>query len=143
MGKVYEEKINIFADSDILLDILLKREPFYVSAINMFEAAKSGELNVYASAVCFTNIFYVLRRIAGNQKTKYAIKLLLDNINILSEDEKIVKAALDSDFSDFEDAMQYYTAKKFNMKFIITRNIKDFKVKDIPVMTADDFLKSL
>jgi hypothetical protein len=63
-------------------------------------------------------------------------------VNVSTVDEKIIDLALQSVFSDFEDAIQYFTAIQNNIPVILTRNLKDYKSSAIPVMTADDFLKA-
>jgi predicted nucleic acid-binding protein len=65
---------------------------------------------------------------------------LLVYVDILSVDSDIIRLALNSIFKDFEDAVQYYTSIKNNLDIILTRNIKDYKSTDIPVMTPDEFL---
>ncbi len=135
------ELFKVFLDSDILLDVLMKREPFYLSATNIIELSNKREIVSFVSSSCYANVFYVLRRFSNSEKAKSAIKALSNFLNILTVDSRIIQMALDSDLRDFEDAIQYFTAKSHNLKYIITRNIKDYRIDDISVMTAEDFLK--
>ncbi|MCL2008736.1 MAG: PIN domain-containing protein [Treponema sp.] len=132
---------SLFLDSDIIIDLLAKREPFYEFAAKIFTLAYEKKLKLYTSPVVLSNLFYVLRKIKGYNKTERLIKNLRLVISILPIDEKIVDLTLNSNFSDFEDGLQYHTAKEHSIFSLITRNKKDYKVKDIIVQTAEEFLK--
>jgi len=77
---------------------------------------------------------------SSKAKSKKAIKSLRKKLVILTMDEKIVDAALESDFSDFEDAMQYFAAEKNGIDFIITRNKNDYAKGGIKVITAREYM---
>jgi predicted nucleic acid-binding protein len=131
---------NIFLDSDIILDLLLQRYPHDISISLVFEKAKSNKLKLFTSSVCITNVYYILRKNRTNSEVKNMLNKLLVYVDILSVDSDIIRLALNSFFKDFEDAVQYYTSIKNNLDIILTRNIKDYKSTDIPVMTPDEFL---
>ena len=65
----------------------------------------------------------------------------MQNVKLLSLESDVVNKALDSNFEDFEDAIQHLIAKRYNCEAIITRNIRDYKHSDIPVFTPDQYLK--
>jgi len=134
---------RIFVDTDVILDFLMKREPFHLASAGIFELAKNGEVALAASASCFTDIFYIFRKIAGNDKAKQAINLLLIYVEVLEVNSNIIKKSTESLFEDFEDAVQYFTALNSKMDVLLTRNITDYVLDDIPVMKPDEFLKSL
>jgi len=131
---------SLFIDSDVLLDLLLKREPFYFyTQILLLETTqKSIQLNT--SALVISNIHYVLSRSIGSKTSRIKIKELLQAIKVLSFEGDIVDKALDSNFEDFEDAIQHLIAKRYNCEAIITRNIRDFKHSDIPVFKPEQYL---
>lgn len=79
----------------------------------------------------------------GEKAARAPIKLLSDNLRIIAEDEQVVAQAIVSDFADFEDAVQYYSAANAKADAIITRNIKDYKHATLPVLTAEQFLRSI
>lgn len=89
------------------------------------------------------NIHYFTRKALGENAARQAIKVLSERLDIINEDKRIVDQAILSDFSDFEDAVQYYAAESANADVIITRNLTDYKQSDIPVLTATQFLKTL
>lgn len=142
MAETHEIK-NVFLDTDVILDFIMKREPFHLASGSIFEMAKHDEVRLNVSASCFTNIFYIFRKIAGNEKAKHAISSLLIFINVLEVNSYIVKTAVESPFNDFEDAVQYFTATNNQIDILITRNISDYILDDIPVMTPDEFLKTI
>lgn len=132
---------KVFADTDISLDLLSERQPFYKAASRLFTLADRGELKIYVSSLTFSNLHYVLR----GENTVVASRRILNNfrilVTVLTVDEKIIDLALQSLFKDFEDAIQYFTAIQNNIPVILTRNLKDYSSSSVPVMTADDFLK--
>lgn len=142
MGKTPEVK-KIFLDTDVILDLIMEREPHHISSAMIFELAKQKEIMLHTSAVCFTNIFYIFRKIASANKAKTVINSLLLYISILDVNSYIVTSSLNSKFNDFEDAVQYFTAVNGNMNIFITRNISDYVMNDIPVMTPKEFLNTL
>jgi predicted nucleic acid-binding protein len=132
---------KIFVDSDVILDLLAKRELFYDAAAKIFTLAYEKKIELYTTAVVMANVFYILRKIKGIDETKRQLKNLRLLVNILSVSENIVDMALNSKFSDFEDGLQYFTAKEHNMLTIVTRNTGDYKVKDMTIQTSEEYLK--
>jgi predicted nucleic acid-binding protein len=131
---------RLFVDTDIILDLLTKREPFYIHSAILFTLIESGKFRAFVSSLIFSNLFYILRKENTRDKTIEILTKLKSLVTILPVDKKIIESALQSGFKDFEDAIQYYTAKGGKSDFIITRNIKDFKLSDIDVISAEDFL---
>ena len=133
---------KIYIDSDIILDVLARREYFFEFAAKIFDLGYENKLELYTSAVVLANVFYLLRKKYGIDKSKALLKKLRLILNVLPVDGKTVDYALDSKFNDFEDGLQYFSAKENGIPVIITRNIKDYKVNDISVQTAEEFLKT-
>lgn len=132
---------KLFVDTDIILDLLAKREPHYKYAAAIFSLEDQREIKLFVSSLSFANLNYILSKQynANNARKKLiAFKTLT---TVLAVNDKIVELALASDFKDFEDGLQYYTATENNISKLITRNLKDFKTADIIVMTAEQFLK--
>ncbi|WP_259066337.1 type II toxin-antitoxin system VapC family toxin [Mucilaginibacter sp. X4EP1] len=134
---------SIFIDSDVLLDILLDRRPFYDWAMGVFLLVDEKKFLGYTSVHSLLNIHYLAKKRTGEKSARSSIKLLTSKLKIITEDISIVDKAIESDFSDFEDAVQYYAAMSVNADFIVTRNIKDYKQSTIPVLTAEQFLRTL
>ena len=132
---------RIFVDSDIILDVLAKRGKFYIHAAKLFTLLDKGEVSGFTSPIIFANIHYILRKQKSKEFALRSLRKLKSFVSILPIDEKIIEQALDSKFRDFEDAIQYHTAKSYEINFIITRNKKHYKQSKISVCTAEEYLK--
>lgn len=132
---------RVFVDTDIILDMLSNREPFYIHSAELFSAADKGEINVCVSSLAFTNLNYILSKQYSTDQAKKKLLKFKTIVTVLAVTDKIIELALASDFKDFEDAVQYFTAIENNIKLLLTRNLKDYKSAGIPIMTAEQFLK--
>lgn len=135
--------IELFIDSDIILDLLAQREPHYIHAARLFTLIDQNEVIAYTSPLIFANLHYLLKKQTSNLLALKSLRKLKTLINILSIDEKVIELSLNSEFNDFEDAIQYFTAVNNGITLIITRNKTDYKRSKIDVLTAEEFLKSL
>lgn len=134
---------KLLIDTNIALDLLAKREPFYKSAAQVFSLADKHKIKLTISSLTFTNTNYVLSRLKSPKEAREILRKFKILVKILSLNEKIVALALnDESFQDFEDGLQYYTAIENNQDIIITRDLRDFKHAKIPVMTAEEYLTS-
>lgn len=132
---------KLLVDTNIVIDLLSKREEFFQEAQELFTLADNNKVELYVSALTFANIHYLLskyQKLDDARKTLIRFKVL---VKVSPLDDKIVELALVSDFKDFEDAIQYHTALENEIDIIITRNKKDFKNSKLPVMTAKEYLK--
>jgi len=133
-------KQTVFVDTDIILDLLARREPFYLSAARLFAHVERGTITACVSSLTFANLYYILRKATSSAMAVQALKKFRQLVTVLPVDDKIIVRALDSGFSDFEDAIQYHVALQKNISCIITRNIKDYRKSTIIVCTAEEFL---
>lgn len=132
---------SIFLDSDVLLDFLEGREPFFKNAADVIQLIATGEIKGFTSPIIVANIYYLLRKKHGDAQTRAVLQALTSYIRILPVEEVVVKAALQSDFTDFEDALQHEAALiSGKVEVILTRNLKDYKKAKLPVMTPEGFL---
>jgi len=132
---------HLFVDSDILLDLLLNRDPFHPQLLLL--EATNREIRLSTSALVIANINYILAKQVGAANSRTKIKELIKTVKVLSFEAEVIDVALDSAFSDFEDSIQNIIAVRNNCDAIITRNIKDYKQATIPVLTAEQFLRTL
>ena len=129
-----------FVDTDVILDLLTRQVPhFHFSAV-LFSLAEMGKFELYTSPTVMVNTFYILRKHLGNEAAKNALRKLRIILHVIDSSEKVLDLALNSNFSDFEDAIQYYTALNAGIQAIITRNLKDYKTAEILVQTPEMFL---
>ena len=133
---------KILVDTNIILDLLAKRALFFAEAQQLFTLADKNKVKLYVSSLTIANTYYVLSQSLKIQDARKIIRKFKILVSVLAVDEKIIDLALDSEFIDFEDAIQYYAAAENGVDLIITRNLKDFKPSIIPVLTAKDYLTS-
>ncbi len=133
--------MKILIDTNICLDFITGRRPFFSDAKQLFEKLENSSLTAFASPDSFSNIFYILRKDYQQRKIIVKLKELRKLIFVGILSEKIIDLALDSGWKDFEDALQYYCAKENNCNAIITRNNKDFSKSALPVFTPLEFLE--
>lgn len=133
---------RILIDTDVILDFFFDRQPFSENAARIFSLCESKEIKGYITPVIISNVYYLLRQTASHEKVIEKLKLLVTITEILVMDKSVIIQALNSDFKDFEDALQNYAAKINNeIDLILTRNTKDFKNSSLAVMTPDNYIK--
>ena len=132
--------IRLFLDTNIVMDLLDKRAPFCDDAARLFAEAYHKRLQLIVSPITYATASYLLSK----HNSPEVVRNLLANFRQLSHvaatDERVIDDSIASQFDDFEDALQYYTAIKAKADYIITRNGKDFESSKIPVMTAAEYL---
>jgi hypothetical protein len=126
-----------------MLDLLGERIPFYHSIAKIATLADKGEVTIVVSALSYATVNYFLTRFENSEKAKDKLRKFKIISEICDLDKLIIEKGLNSDFSDFEDSLQYFSALKSDCRILITRNGKDFKESKIPIMTADEYLKSI
>ena len=131
---------KVFVDTDIVMDLLAARELFFEHAAKLFSSADKGDIQVCVSSCALPTltIFCLSNTVLTRQEKKLLKFKTL--VTVLAVTDKVIELALSSDFRDFEDGIQYFTAIENNIKILLTRNLKDYKTAAIPVMTAEQFL---
>ena len=134
---------KLLTDTNIVIDLLAKREPYYNDSAKLFSLADKKQINLSVSALTIANTNYILLKLKTPNEAKSILRKFKLLVDILPLDDKVINQALnDTDFLDFEDGLQYFSAIENDVEIIITRNLKDFKKSAIPVMTAEQFLNS-
>ncbi|GGH17549.1 type II toxin-antitoxin system VapC family toxin [Pedobacter zeae] len=133
--------MNILFDTNIFIDVSLKRDPFFNDSFKALSKADGLNINGFILASTFTDIYYICKKNIGHDKTIDVLITLLGSVNILSINKDTLIFAIHSNFSDFEDAVQHAAAELNQIDLIITRNVKDFAGSKIAVQTPTDFLK--
>lgn len=131
---------SIFVDTDVILDLLLQRQSFYIHAAQLFTLADKGQIKINISSLSFSNLHYLLSKQYNKVESRRILSQLKTLVVVLAVDDKLISLALNSDFTDFEDAIQYFTAINNDVPMLITRNIKDYKTAAIPVLSPATFL---
>ena len=135
---------RILIDTDVILDFFFDRKPFSDNAAKVLSLCESREIKGFITSVIISNVYYLLRQTSTHEKVIEKLKQLITIIEVLTTDKEVVLKALNSNFKDFEDAMQNYSAELNGLiDIIVTKNIKDFKNSSLGVMTPDNYLKTL
>ena len=135
---------RILIDTDVILDFFFDRKPFSDDASQILNLCEKNKVKGFVTPVIVSNIYYLLRKTAHHSNVIESLKTLMNIIDISNIDKDTILLALNSDFKDFEDALQNFSAQKDSqINIIITRNIKDFKSSKLSVMTPEIFLKTL
>jgi predicted nucleic acid-binding protein len=134
--------MNCFIDTNVLLDVLDHRQPFYENSAAVWSLAEKSKIHGFISAISFNNIYYILRKQQTPAVTRKTLCLLRDIFDIVTLDEHILNQAIDSNFKDFEDAIQYFSASRINAQCILSRNLNHYRASQIPILTPAEFLAS-
>ena len=133
--------MKILFDTNIIIDVILEREPFFSDSRNALYKSDGFVIEGYILASTLTDIYYICKKQLGHDATIDIIKDLIDSINILNVNRDTVELALNSDFSDFEDAVQSASAELNQVDLIISRNIRDFSNSKTITLTPTAFLE--
>jgi predicted nucleic acid-binding protein len=133
-------KKNVFVDTDIIYDLLAKRDPHYQAAAKLFTLSDEEKIQISISALSIANIHYLISKQLSSEQAKQILRKFRLLVHIVPLNEKIIDLALNSKFNDFEDAIQYYCAIENECDILLTRNLRDYKKAQITVMTALDFI---
>ncbi len=129
-------------DINFILDIFLKREPFYYSAAKLFKKIENKELKGFLCALSFPTLFYLLSKELSRENAVKTLEKIRIVFSVAAVDQKVIDLSLTSDFKDFEDAVQYYSAVQVKTDCLITRDKDDYVDDKIPVLTPEEFLAS-
>ena len=131
---------NVLIDTDVILDFFFDREPFSENAAQVLSLCEKKIVIGYITPVILSNVYYLLSQKGKQEKVIEKLKALVSFLEILNIDKNAIITALNSEFKDFEDAIQYYTALENNITTLITRDLKDFKKASIKVMSSEEYL---
>jgi len=134
---------KILVDTNVILDIALNRKPFYKEASELIILFEKHQITPYISATTITDIYYIAKRQKGHEIAINFISNLLEIFDIAEVDKGIIYNSIKSNFKDFEDAIQEYSAIKSNINTIITRNKPDFIKSKLKIYTPKEYLDKL
>ena len=135
--------MKIFLDTNIVVDFLGERAEFYLPAAQIMTLGDQKKIKIYTSSNTISTSFYLISKYKNSKTAMEKMRKFKLLCSVAVMDDDVVEKAMNSDFRDFEDAMQYFSAVATDCDFIITRNEKDFKNALIPVMNAQSFLQTI
>lgn len=134
---------KVFLDTNVILDLLLDREPFSEDIADIFELANERSLALCVSSLTIANVNYIVGRIAGAKKAKAQTRKLLKIVEVENVGKNVVMRSANSRFKDFEDGIQHYCALESQHKIIVTRDTKGFKDSELAIFNPKEFLAKL
>ncbi len=135
--------MRVLFDTSIVLDVLLRREPFVAEASALWAANDTGEIFGYINATTLTNIFYIARRHAGVEPARAAVQICLESFEICAVDYQVLKRAQDLSGNDFEDNVQIAAAELAGLDGIVTRDKSGFDQTALQVFSPGELLMQL
>ena len=135
---------KIFVDTNILVDLIADRKPYSKFAVDIFKKAEENKITLYTSSHSIATTHYLLKKYLGEKELRDVLYNLLDYVQVIPVDTDTIKKGLKSKHKDFEDAIQMISAYSIEkIDCIVTRNIKDFRDAEIPVLSPDELSKKL
>lgn len=134
--------MRLFLDTNIVLDLLQNRKPWVNDTLVLFQLAKDKELELIISDLTFVDVVYIAGKDFDKNKLNATLIGLKKLVTVVSIGDACIEQALNGDFVDFEDAVQYFAAKREQVDYILSRDEKGFNMSDIPVMNVTEFLNS-
>lgn len=133
----------VLIDTNVIIDFLITRQPFFESSAKVIEKCANGELSGYLAFHSIPNLWYILRKVPEDKRRMWLVDIcsFLKIVGV-SHDE-VLKAIRMVEFKDFEDCLQDRCAKSINAQYIITRNTTDFSGSDVPAILPEDFLLTM
>ena len=135
--------MKVLFDTNIILDVLLDREPFVEDALYLLTLVERSEITGFVCATTVTTIYYLLSKALGAKKAKQHVETILAIFEVALVNRSVLDEAVSLDFSDFEDAVLYASALTAGVECIVTRDASGFKKAKIPVFAPDELVKVL
>ena len=142
-GLTLPSHAHVLADTNVVLDLLIGREPFATAAKPLWDAHSAGRVEVYISASALTDIFYICRKQIGADRARVAVGECLRRFVVLTVDRAVLEAALQIVGPDFEDDVQVAIARASSLHAIVTRDVAGFTHESIPVLLPIDVVPRL
>ncbi len=131
---------RVLLDTNIILDIALKREPYFTFSSKVFEFIDERLIIAHITASTVTDIYYIFRKEKGKKIAMKFISNLIEIVDIIGIDKSVIIHALKTNLKDFEDAVQVSAAKSLNIEIIVTRNKSDFLNSGLEILTPEELI---
>ena len=135
--------MKILIDTNVILDVLIKREPYYLDSARVWTLTRGKTIEGYLSAISVNNLYYIVNKLKGHKTAASLVDHILEDYEIISLTKNILKQARTIEKKDFEDLIQYFSALQEGCDFLVTRNKKDFPSGGVKVISPQEILKRL
>ena len=132
--------MRAFIDTNVIVDVVAKREPFFADSQAVLALCATGDLEGVVSDLTFCNVAYVLRKSLGNAQLRNGLRILKDHLTVVPIGDVAITAALANEMTDFEDAVQLEVARANQVDVIVTRNVRHFNNSPIRICTPSELL---
>ena len=132
--------MNLFVDTNVLLDVIAKRVQFLADSSAIWSLAESGQVTGLIASVSVTNIYYIIRKLSDHRTAMRAMVELRGIFTFAACDGQVISQAIEARMPDFEDAVQYFSALHAGADVLVTRNPKHFPRGAVPVVTPTEYL---
>ena len=134
--------LNIFIDTNVIIDFLGNRESYSNAATELFDLYADNKKKIFVSAISYTNVYYLLYKQIKSHKTVISLlSTLYEMTELIDINKNIINQSLHSNFIDFEDSVQFYSAlSNTKIELIVSRDKKGFKKSSLPVMDVEQAL---
>ena len=133
--------MKIFFDTNILLDVLLKREKLFEGSAKVWSLSNVKKIHGYISAISVNNLYYIINKLKDRRTAEQFVEQILTDFHIISLTEVVLKNAHRNSSVDFKDMIQYYSAINAKCSFLLTRNISDFPKSNLKIITPEKFIE--
>jgi predicted nucleic acid-binding protein len=130
--------LRVLVDTNVVLDVLLDREPFVEDSADILARVETGEVSGWLCATTVTTLFYLIAKAANVATARAEVQNLLSLFEIAPVNRPILDGAIALEFSDFEAAVLHEAARQVEAQAIVTRNVQDFDPSEIPVYTPEE-----
>lgn len=130
--------MKILIDTNVILDVLCNRQDFVADSLKVFQYCEANQITGYISALSVPNIVYIMRKELDKEKIREILTTLTSIFTVVDLRETDLMKAAESDFGDYEDAVQSVCAARAKVNFIVTRNVKDFKNSPVPAVKPSE-----
>ena len=134
--------MKVLVDTNVILDIVLERQPFVEQAVALLELTRQNRVDVFLSATTITDLYYIVRRAKDRQAALDFLRDLLLFVDIAAVDREVILRAMDAGMTDFEDAVQAASAQHAGIDAVVTRNLEDFQDSGLTIYDPESFVHS-
>lgn len=135
--------MKVLVDTNAILDVLTKREPFYVDSAKAWTFVEEEIVEGYISAISVNNLYYIVNKLNGRKPAELFVDRILEDFNVIALTKDILKQARTVDNKDYEDLIQYFSALHEGCDAIVTRNKRDFPHLGLELITPSELVQAI
>jgi len=133
-------KLSVLIDLNVILDVLQRREPFYMMSARVLACAETGLVEGWVAAHSLTTLFYLLAKYQSTEQARVTLSELLSFLPVATVDQAVIEGALILPYGDFEDAVQMMAAVQTGVQYLVTRDVRDYKAGPLPALMPAELL---